>query len=158
MGAPLPALAQERLVSPALDGFVIGYQAANAEQSILEEVPQGETVQAWSAMVTTQRFAVANPSLAIFTDTFLANQRRACPGATSTSPESFDHFGEPAVLFSADCPRSPATGGREQMKVLAISGDEALHVKQVAFRPGYKGDTGWADEFLRGTRMCETDC
>jgi len=158
LAAPTPALAQERLVSPALDGFEVGYRAANGQQSILEEVPVGEDVQNWTAMVTTQWFAVAKPSLAVFAETFIGNLRRACPGATFTDPENFTQSGEPAVLFSADCPLSPATGGREQMTVLAISGNEALHVKQVAFRPGYDGDTGWAEVFLRGTRICGTDC
>ena len=155
---PLPAWAQERLVSPALDGFVTGFQAANAEQSILEEVPQGETVDSWTVLVTTQRFTVANAALSIFTDSFFGGLRAACPDATFTDPEHFEHFGKPALMFSADCPNSPMSGGREQMTVLAISGVEALHVKQVSFRPGYAGDTGWTRDFLLGTRVCQTDC
>ena len=46
----------ERLVSSALPGFVTGYAAANAQQSIKEEIPRSETVQAWTRMVTTQRY------------------------------------------------------------------------------------------------------
>jgi hypothetical protein len=36
--------AQERLVAPQLDGFVVGGEAAHATQSIREEVPAGESV------------------------------------------------------------------------------------------------------------------
>ena len=145
-------------MSPALDGFVTGFQAANAEQSILEEVPAGETVDSWTVLVTTQRFAVADAALSIFTDAFLGGLTAACPDATHTDPASFEHFGKPALMFSAVCPNSPLSGGREEMTVLAISGSEAMHVKQVAFRPGYTGDKGWAPDFLRATRVCAADC
>ena len=46
----------ERLVSPSLPGFVTGHSAANAQQSILEQIPAGESVRAWTRMVTTQRY------------------------------------------------------------------------------------------------------
>ena len=36
----------ERLAAPALPGFVTGYSAGNAVQTIREEVPRGETVEA----------------------------------------------------------------------------------------------------------------
>ena len=60
--------------------------------------------------------------------------------------------------ITAACPNSPATGRSEEMTVLALAGQGALHVKQVAFRAGYAGDTGWADGFLRATRLCEGTC
>jgi hypothetical protein len=59
LSLPASALAQagaERLASPPLSGFIHGYQAANAQQAIREEVPRGETVERWTRMVTTQRF------------------------------------------------------------------------------------------------------
>ena len=43
-----------RLVTQALPGFIVGYEAGNAQQSIREEIPKGETVQAWTRMVTTR--------------------------------------------------------------------------------------------------------
>lgn len=74
---------RERLVAPALPGFVVGYSAANARQSIREEIPSGETVQAWSRMVTTQRFAgtarAATPE--VYARNTMAGIPRACPGA-----------------------------------------------------------------------------
>src|SRR5688572_17080626 len=61
LGLPLLLAAapagQEHLASPALPGFIVGYDAGNDQQSIREEVPAGETVADWTRMVTTQRFA-----------------------------------------------------------------------------------------------------
>ncbi|MFC3099665.1 hypothetical protein [Altererythrobacter lauratis] len=155
---PASAAAQERLVSPAIAGFELGHEAANATQSIREEVPAGESVQNWSAIITTQRFVIANPPVERFLEGFRQSLRQACPAARMTPVESASGHGGPASIFSADCPQSPVTGGRETMTVLAIAGRDALHVKQVAFRDSYRGDRGWADGFLRATRLCAGDC
>ena len=152
-----PAQAQERLVSPALPGFVEGHAARNHEQSIREEVPRGESVEAWTAMVTTQWFAFEGITLEGFVANFLGGLERACPAARVEGPVAVEGHGAPAVRFAADCPRSPATGRRETMQVLAILGD-ALHVKQVAFRDGYAGNRDWAEGFLNATRLCRRDC
>ena len=152
------AQAQERLHSPDLPGYVAAYDAANATQSILEEVPAGQSITAWTAMVTTQRFAMDQVSLDVFADAFLGGLLQSCPRASHSQPERFSHFGVPAMIFTAACPNSPATGRSEEMTVLALAGQGALHVKQVAFRAGYAGDTGWADGFLRATRLCDGIC
>jgi hypothetical protein len=152
------ASAEDRLVSPPLEDFVLGYQAANEAQSIREEVPKGETVENWTAMVTTQRFAIVEPDLDRFAPAFLGGLKSNCPAATNSAPTRFVHFGAQAVMFSATCPKSPATGKRETMTVLAMAKGDAVFVKQVAFREGYKGDTAWADGFLRATRLCDGEC
>src|SRR5262249_50333153 len=74
----------EHLASPALAGFVLGYQAANAAQSIREDVPRGETVERWSRMVTTQRFTglAARSTPDAYARTIAGQLPRACPGAT----------------------------------------------------------------------------
>jgi hypothetical protein len=152
------ASAEDRLVSPPLAGFVLGYQAANEAQSIREEVPKGETVENWSAMVTTQRFAIVEPDLDGFAPAFLGGLKANCPGATNSAPTRFVQHGAQAVTFSATCPKSPATGKREAMTVIAMAKGDAVFVKQVAFREGYKGDTAWAADFLRATRLCDGEC
>jgi hypothetical protein len=152
------AAAENRLVSPPLAGFVVGYEAGNEAQSIREEVPKGETVEKWTAMVTTQWFAIESPQLDKFAPAFLGGLKANCPAATYVEPARIDQFGTPAVLFSATCPKSPATGKRETMTVLAMAKGNAVFVKQVAFRGDYKGDTGWATTFLRATRVCDGAC
>ncbi len=150
---PTPATAKEQLESPALPDFVVGYEAADGFQSIREEVPSGETVENWSVMITTQRFSLDGTALERFVAGFLNSLRQSCPRAVVSDLQRPEGHGGAAVLFSADCPASPVTGGRETMTVLAISGADALHVKQVAFRPTYQDDRGWVELFLQRTHL-----
>jgi hypothetical protein len=149
--------AQERLVAPALPGFIVGYTAANAQQSIREEVPRGETVQAWTRMVTTQRFGglarQATPET--YARNTLAGLPRACPGATISPVGSLSVSGRPAARFQVDCPSS--AGGRpETFILLAVSGPSGdMHVKQVAWRGGTTPQgLAWARSFLAGVGLC----
>jgi hypothetical protein len=151
---------QERLVAPALPGFVVGYSAANAGQSIREEVPRGETVEAWSRMVTTQRFAglarQATPE--IYAANTLASLPRACPGAKRSPVTSLRVTGRPAAQFQVDCPSS--VGGRPEtfilLTVAGASGD--MHVIQVAWRGGTSPQSiAWGRSFLAGVTLCTAE-
>ena len=153
-----PALAQgaERLVAPALPGFVEGYAAGNAQQSIREEVPQRETVEAWTRMVTTQRFTglAARTTPVAYAQTVIAPLPRACPGATVSPVTSLTISGRPAVRFQVDCPHS--AGGRpESFILLAIAGRSDMHVKQAAWRGGTTAAVlAWGRQFIDATVLC----
>lgn len=147
----------ERLAAPALPDFIVGHTAANDRGTIREEIPRGETVQAWSRMVTTQRFfglARQVPPAAYARNT-LAGLPRACPGATISPVASLSLAGRPAARFQVDCPRS--TGGRpETFILLAVSGPSGdMHVKQVAWRGGTTPQhLAWGRGFLAGVTLC----
>ncbi len=152
----MPVLAQaggERLAAPALPGFVVGYQRGNAEQSIREEVPRGETVERWSRMVTTQWFAglAARATPAQYAQTMLSNLPRQCPGARVSPLTNLAVSGRPAVRFQVDCP----AGGGETFILLAIAGQRDMHVKQVAWRGGTTpAGLQWGRGFLAATVLC----
>lgn len=156
LASPLLAQASERLVTPPLRGFVVGYSAANAQQSIREEVPQGETVQRWTRMVTTQRYAglAARATPAQYAQNVVAPLPRACPGAKVSPMENLAVSGRPAVRFQVDCPRN-AGGQPETFILLAIAGQRDMHVKQVAFR-GATTPQGldWARDVFAATVLC----
>lgn len=157
-----PALAQsgaEHLAAPALPGFVQGYQAANASQSIREEIPRGETVQRWTRMVTTQRFAglARRASPHDYAGNVLTGVQRSCPGARTTPATAVTVSGRPAARFQVDCPRNPATGGQaETFILLAVAGPSGdMHVKQVAWRGGTTpAGLAWGRAFLAGVTLC----
>lgn len=163
LAAPLAAVAQptdrEELVAPALPGFVLGYSAASDRQSIREEVPQGETVHAWTRMVTTQRFgglARIKPVSAYVRDS-LAGLPTACPGARISPVLGLRVSGAPAARVQVDCPRS--AGGRpETFILLAVAGPSGdMHVKQVAWRGGTTPEgLAWGRAFLAGVALCTT--
>jgi hypothetical protein len=148
---------QERLAAPALPGFVVGHTAANGQQSIREEIPRGETVQAWSRMVTTQRFAgvarKANPET--YVRNTLAGLPGACPGARISPVSSLSVSTRAAARVMVDCPRS-AGGSPEFFILLAIAGPSGdMHVKQVAWRSKpTRQDLWWASNYMSGVVLC----
>lgn len=150
--------ATERLVSPPSSGFIVGYSAANAEQSIVEEVPHGESVEAWTRMITTQRFGglARRATVAQYAQNVMNSVPRACPGAVVSPLTSLSVSGRPAVRFQLDCPRS--AGGRpETFIMLAIAGANDIHVKQVAWRGGTTpAGLAWGQQLLTATRYCST--
>jgi hypothetical protein len=139
------------LVSPALPGFVVGYEAGNDEQSIREQVPSGETVEEWTRMVTTQWFGGAATRLTPteFLAVIARNLSAACPGARTSRVVTGSMVGSPTARFRADCPLLAQTGKPETFIMLVISDGKDLHVKQVAFRRDpTAADLQWADEVL----------
>lgn len=163
--APATAAEAERLVSPPLSNFVLGYSAANDTQSIREEVPRGETVERWSRMVTTQRFAglAARSTPAAYTRTIAEQTPRACPGAKVSPVANLTVSGHAAARLQVDCPRSEG-GLPESFLLLAVAGQSDMHVRQVAFR-GAKtaADLTWAERYLAATVLCgpgdrQADC
>ena len=150
------AQSAEHLAAPALPGFVVGYSAGNAQQSIREEIPSGETVEAWSRMVTTQRFMglAQRTSPAAYAQSVLAPLPRACPSAAISPVTNLTVSGRPAVRFQVDCPHS--AGGRpESFILLAIAGRSDMHVKQAAWRGGTTpAALSWGRQFIAGTVLC----
>ena len=146
----------EHLAAPALPGFVVGYSAGNAQQSIREEIPRGETVEAWTRMVTTQRFMglAQRTTPAAYAQSVLAPLPRACPGAAISPVANLTVSGRPAVRFQVDCPHS--AGGRpETFILLAVAGRSDMHVKQAAWRGGSTPATlSWGRQFIGGTVLC----
>ena len=156
VGAAASAQSAEHLAAPALPGFVVGYSAGNAQQSIREEIPRGETVEAWTRMVTTQRFTglAQRTTPAAYAQSVLTPLPRACPGAAISPVANLTVVGRPAVRFQVDCPHS--AGGRpESFILLAIAGRSDMHVKQAAWRGGTTPATlSWGRQFIDGTVLC----
>ncbi len=151
------AAAAEHLSSPALPGFVVGHEAANAEQSIREEVPEGETVQNWTRMVTTQWFAgTAQRTTPLeFLGTMVTNLRSVCPEASNSRIVSGTRGGRPLAQMRAFCPMFSRTGQPEAFMIIAIAGVDDLHVKQVAFRRlPTPEDIAWGEQVLAAVRYC----
>lgn len=159
--ASAQSLSQERLVSPRLPDFTIGFYRANAANMIREEVPRGQTVQAWTKMVTTQRFGglAARTTPEAYARTILGNVPTSCPGARLSPVRGLSLSGRPAAQIRIDCPSNPAAGGKaETFILLAVAGTADMHVKQVAFRGGLgRGDAAWAQSFLSGVAFCRAN-
>jgi hypothetical protein len=156
---PLSPAWAEHLASPDLPGFVVGHEAANAEQSIREEVPAGETVEDWTRMVTTQRFggAAARLTPTGFLEGITRDLSAACPGARTSRVLTGTRSGHTGAQMRAFCPLLAQTGKPETFIMLVIAGAEDLHVKQVAFRRvPTDEDVEWGEAVLAAVVFCDT--
>jgi hypothetical protein len=152
------APAHDRLEGPTLPDFVVGYQAANAEQAIREEVPRGENVERWSRMITTQWFAglTARITPVEFTQLMARNLAGACRSAKVSPPRELTVSDRPAAQIQVDCPLLPATNRPETFIMLVVAGEHDLLVRQVAFRSvPTTDDLEWSDAVLGGTVLCK---
>ncbi len=158
LSASAQTLRQERLVAPRLDGWAIGFYRANEQQSIREEVPRGQTVEAWQRMITTQRFAglAARTSPAAYARDIISHVPTSCPGARVAPVQNVRVSGRAAVRFRVDCPSNPEAAGKPETFILvAVAGQNDMHVKQVAFRGGLgPADLPWAERFLSSLAFC----
>lgn len=147
----------ERLSAPAVQGFVVGYEAANHEQSVRELVPEGETVEDWSRMITDQRFfgMTARITPVQFANLIKESVEANCTGSRVSSVIALHVNGRPAAKMRADCPNSKVTGKPETFFMLLISGKQDMHGRQVAFTklPNPK-EVDWAEGILAKTRLC----
>lgn len=152
-----PAPPGEHLAQASLPGFVEGYAAANANESIREDIPQGETVEVWTRMVTTQRFAglADRASPADYLGNVVAGMARACPKGRTTPIVARAVAGRTGATMRADCPFLASTGKPETFIIVAIPGAHDMHVRQVAFRRvPTKADLAWAETVLASVRLC----
>lgn len=147
----------ERLVSPELPGFTVIHSESSAIKSVEVQVPEGESAQHWTRMVTTQWFKkLANrltPSE--YADKIVATLPRTCPDATVSPIETHKIGGRKSARLKVVCP-DVSSGQAESFMMLAIAGKKKdMFVKQVAF-PGKASaaDFLWARKFLEGVALC----
>ena len=155
LGTAAPAQPKDEWLAQApLPGFVVGNRAAQGGSAIVERVPQGETVDHWTRMVTVQRFAGIGARLHFFIDTFGPNLSGSCPGAVVSRPVYSESLGHQQAELRVDCPRNPETNLPETFLLLAIAGAD-LHVLQVAYRhvPSAQ-EIEWAERQLASARLC----
>ena len=145
----------------ALPDLVVAFQRVGGGSMIAERIPPGETVQQWTRMVTTQRFAgviARGGNLEEWHDYMVGALAGSCQSSRSSDPTRLTIAGRPAIEFRGDCPRNPATGLPETYFIRAIAGSADLHVAQVAYRrvPS-AADAEWALAHLASVTLCSAD-
>ena len=142
---------------PPASGFVVGFEKANAEQSILERVPAGETVERWTRMLTSQRNTGRGRDPG--PRQLLANMQelmgKSCPGGSTSEIVTMTVSGRPAARMRSDCPLNPQTGLPESYFIVAFAGTNDLFAEQVAVRrvPTAE-DLSFASKDLQQVRWC----
>ena len=126
----------ENLLVPIPHGFVLGDQGRSGPGSdIAEYIPDGETVNAWSRMLTVQVFHNLkgfDPDR--FAETIRDRGPASCPGEQGVLVKHGLEHGYAASLWLFTCPLNPQTGKPETFYDKLISGTDALYSVQYSFR------------------------
>lgn len=150
--------AAERVVQAATPGLKVGFQAANATQSIEERVPDGESVEDWSRMVTTQWLGGLLPlgvTPQAFAEGLAGRWRQSCADAVLSPITSATVGGRQGVEARLDCPLNVSTGKPEVLFLRILAGATDLHSVQVAFRhQPSEEEVAWAKRHLASVRLC----
>lgn len=138
LALPVPARAQlknENLLVTMPKGFKVGYRARKDNRAITEMVPDGETVEDWSEMLTVQIFfGLRNGTPLAFRIRVENGWKQACPGGAAQAVSDKPENGYPALMWKLTCARNPQTGKPENTWFKAIAGADSFYVIQKAFR------------------------
>lgn len=150
-------LEDENLLQTLPDGYKIGFQDRQNNMLITEMVPQAETVQNWTEMVTTQVFLGLKVTPQQFKASIDQGVKAACPGAESVHVTQVEENGYPVSIWMQVCPLNPATGKPEYTWFKAIQGNDSFYVVQKAFRyaPSEEEVVHWM-KYFRGVSACDT--
>jgi len=156
----LPSLAElenENILTKLPTGFKIGFQQKNAGALISEMVPEGQSVNNWTEMVTVQVFYGLKRTPEEFKAKMDELLTAACSGGESAPVAKGDENGYPALVWLQTCPLNKSTGKPEYTWIKAIQGNDSFYVAQVAFKamPPKETITQWM-QYLRAVAVCDT--
>ena len=151
-------LENENLLTELPPGFKVDYQAEQGNQTITEMVPEGETVEDWSTMITVQVYLGQNnitPTQA--QDTLTNDWFNACENSETYPVADGAENGYDFVLWQLYCPLNPSTQKVEYTYMKAIAGNDSFYLVQVAFRyePTKADVTQWM-QYLKEVQVCDS--
>lgn len=152
------SLENENLLVEVPQGFKIDFQAEQNNMVINEMVPQGESVNNWTTLVTVQIFlGMTNATPEQYQDSLTQSWFNACPDSESYPVADGAENGYDFVLWQLYCPLNPSTQKVEYTYLKAIQGNDSFYLVQVAFRHEPTSDeiTKWMN-YLRTVQVCNS--
>ena len=129
-----PSLQAENLLVAQPPGFKVGYQSNHDNSAISEWVPVGESVDAWTQMLTVQVYRGAKVEPATFLQGVGKQWSDACPGSGAKGIFTGQINGYVVSMLVLRCPKNITTGKPETTAFRVIKGNDALYSVQRAFR------------------------
>ncbi len=151
-------LENENLLAGLPNGFKIGYQAEQGNQTITEMVAEGETVEDWTIMVTVQVYlGEKNTTPQQAQETMTNRWFGACENSETYPVADGVENGYNFVLWMLYCPLNSSTQKVEFTYLKAIQGNDSFYLVQVAFRykPTEADITQWMN-YLREVQVCDS--
>jgi len=150
-------LVNENLLVEIPAGYKVGYRAERGTMVMNEMVPDGQTVNNWTEMVTVQIFHGLKVAPEKFRDTLQQRWAAACPGGSGADVTSDTENGYPVLVWLLDCPKNPETQKPEITWFKAIAGNDSFYLVQKAFKfkPSKEEIDRWM-AYLKSVAVCDT--
>lgn len=151
-------LENENLLAAIPPGFKIDYEAEQDNMIINEMVPQNQSVNDWTTLVTVQIFmGEKNTTPEQFQENLTQSWLNACQNSETYPVTDGVENGYDFVLWMLYCPLNPSTQQVEYAYVKAIQGNDSFYDVQVAFRyePSDEDVTYWMN-YLRDVIVCDS--
>jgi hypothetical protein len=151
-------LKNENLLEQMPSGFKIGYQTSHDGTNMQEWVPEGETVENWSEMVTTQIFLGRKDlDTAQFLNFIGQKWLKDCTGSTPNAIHTGNANGYPVSMLLLQCPLNPQSGKPETTLFRAIKGSDSFYIVQRSARSiPSKDQIAKMAQFLGTVNVCDT--
>lgn len=148
----------ESVLAHLPDGWKLGYQQQQAPVPLLEFVPEAETVENWSSMIThviigdkAQRLSIALSASGV-----VNGYARGCGVQDAAKLSEGQVNGYAYELWRVGCPLNPQTGKPENLHMKVIRGADALYNIQYAYRaPRTPESDALALAYLDAALVCD---
>lgn len=150
-------LVNENLLVQIPPGYKVGYRIERGNMVMNEMVPDGQTVNNWTEMVTVQIFHGLKSAPEKFRDSLQQHWIAACPGGSGAQVTKDTENGYPVLVWLLDCPKNPATGQPEITWFKAVAGNDSFYLVQKAFK--FKPSKDQIDHwmaYLKSIAVCDT--
>lgn len=151
-------LENENLLAGLPDGFKIDYQGQENNFVISEMVPEGESINDWTTMITVEIFlGEKNTTPEQYQQTLTERWFGACEKSETYPVADGAENGYNFVLWQLYCPLNSSTQKPELTYLKAIQGNDSFYFVQVAFRyePSNDDVTQWIN-YLKRVQVCDS--
>ena len=151
-------LKDENLLYELPSGYKVDFQSKQGNVITMEMVPQSETVNDWTEMLTVQillgqKKFTPEQFQTLMSKSWLAVCKDGGVGPITKGEEN----GYPFSIWLQMCPQNPLTGKPENTWLKAIKGNDSLYVIQKAFRfdPSEEQVVQWM-KYFRSVMVCDS--
>jgi hypothetical protein len=156
--APARALEGENLLVALPKGYKVGFTKKSDKEMITEMVPEAESVENWTEMVTVQIFyGLRDVTPAQYRARIEKLWNDACPGAKSEKLRDGTENLYPTALWSLTCPLNKQSGKPEYTWFKGVQGRDSFYLVQKAYKaePTPKQLKTWS-AFLDNAKVCDS--
>ncbi|WP_146014018.1 hypothetical protein [Trinickia dabaoshanensis] len=151
------ALKDENLLLPVPKYYKVGYQAHHDNFALTEMVPEGQTVENWTEMITTQIYSGSHMTFDQYRTDMVNRWQDACDDAQSYSLSSGTENGYDYEWWLQTCQFKDDTRKPEFTWFKMIRGNDAVYVVQKAFHfQPTKEESVELSKYMKKIQVCDT--